>query len=60
MRYFNKYSKKILLDLHENEDEFTKYAKCTLAIDLYKNKKVSSGILCGYSRRDKSSKDSGE
>ena len=34
----------ILLDLHENEDGFAAYAKCMLAVDLYKNKKV----LLGY------------
>lgn len=33
----------ILLDLHEDENDFAKYMKCMLAIDLYKNKKVSLG-----------------
>lgn len=33
----------ILLALHENEDGFATYTKCMLAIDLYKNKKVSLG-----------------
>ncbi len=33
----------ILLDLHENEDDFAAYTKCMLAVDLYKNKKVSLG-----------------
>ncbi len=33
----------ILLDLHENEDDFATYTKCMLAIDLYKNKKISLG-----------------
>lgn len=33
----------ILLDLHENEDDFAAYTKCMLAIDLYKNKKISLG-----------------
>ena len=33
----------ILLDLHENEDDFAAYMKCMLAVDLYKNKKVSLG-----------------
>ena len=30
----------ILLDLHENEEDFAIYMKCMLAVDLYKNKKV--------------------
>lgn len=33
----------ILLDLHENKDDFTAYMKCMLAVDLYKNRKVSLG-----------------
>ncbi len=33
----------ILLDLHENKDDFEAYMKCMLAVDLYKNKKVSLG-----------------
>ena len=33
----------ILLDLHENEDDFAAYTKCMPAVDLYKNKKVSLG-----------------
>lgn len=33
----------ILLDLHENEDDFAIYMKRMLAVDLYKNKKVSLG-----------------
>lgn len=33
----------ILLDLHENEDDFAAYTKCMLAINLYKNKKISLG-----------------
>ena len=33
----------ILLDLHEDEKDFAKYMKCMLAVDLYKNKKVSLG-----------------
>ena len=31
----------ILLDLHENEDDFVTYMKCVLAVDLYTNKKVA-------------------
>lgn len=37
----------ILLDLHENKDDFTAYMKRTLAVDLYKNKKVSLGYCAG-------------
>lgn len=33
----------ILLDLHESKDDFVVYLKCMLAMDLYKNKKVSLG-----------------
>ena len=33
----------ILLDLHENKDDFATYMKCMLAVDLYKNKRVSLG-----------------
>ena len=33
----------ILLDLHEDMNEFTEYMKKMLALDLYKNKKVSLG-----------------
>ena len=33
----------ILLDLHEDENGFTEYIKQMLAMDLYKNKKVSLG-----------------
>lgn len=33
----------ILLDLHENEDDFAVYMKRMVAVDLYKNKKVSLG-----------------
>lgn len=42
----------ILLDLHENEDDFAAYTKCMLAINLYKKKDIF-GILCRYSRHDK-------
>ena len=37
----------ILLDLHENRDDFADYMKKMLALDLYKNKKVSLGY-CAY------------
>ena len=33
----------ILLDLHENKDDFATYMECMLAVDLYKNKRVSLG-----------------
>lgn len=33
----------ILLDLHEDVNDFTEYMKKMLALDLYKNKKVSLG-----------------
>ena len=33
----------ILLDLHEDMNEFTEYMKKMRALDLYKNKKVSLG-----------------
>lgn len=33
----------ILLNLHENKDDFAIYMKCMLAVDLYKNRKVSLG-----------------
>lgn len=33
----------ILLNLHESENDFAVYMKCMLAVDLYKNKKVSLG-----------------
>jgi predicted HTH domain antitoxin len=33
----------VLLDLHENQSDFTEYMQRTLALDLYKNKKVALG-----------------
>jgi predicted HTH domain antitoxin len=33
----------VLLDLHEDKDVFTEYMKKVVALDLYKNKKVSLG-----------------
>ncbi len=33
----------ILLDLHEDKNDFADYMKKMLAVDLYKNKKVSLG-----------------
>ena len=33
----------VLLDLHEDKDDFADYMKKMIALDLYKNKKVSLG-----------------
>lgn len=33
----------VLLDLHEDKTDFTEYIKQMVALDLYKNKKVSLG-----------------
>jgi predicted HTH domain antitoxin len=33
----------VLLNLHENQEDFTDYMQKMLALDLYKNKKVSLG-----------------
>lgn len=33
----------VILDLHESRKEFTDYIKTIIAVDLYKNKKVSLG-----------------
>lgn len=33
----------VLLDLHEDKEHFAQYMKCMLAVDLYKNRKVSLG-----------------
>lgn len=43
----------ILLNLHENEDDFATYTKCMLAIDLYKNKKVSLGYCASIANMSK-------
>ena len=45
----------ILLDLHENEEDFAAYTKCMLAVDLYKNRKVSLGYcadIAGMAKED--------
>lgn len=45
----------ILLDLHENEDDFAAYTKCMLAVDLYKNRNVSLGYcadIAGMAKED--------
>ena len=41
----------ILLDLHEND--FAIYMKCMLAVDLYKNKKVSLGYCASIADMSK-------
>lgn len=43
----------ILLNLHENEDDFAAYTKCMLAVDLYKNKKVSLGYCASIANMSK-------
>ena len=45
----------IFIDLHESEDEFASYVKKMIALDLYKNKKVSLGYcasVAGMSKED--------
>lgn len=43
----------ILLDLHENKNDFTEYIKKMLALDLYKNKKVSLGYCASVAEMTK-------
>lgn len=43
----------ILLDLHEDKDDFTAYIKEMLAIDLYKNRKVSLGYCANVAEMTK-------
>lgn len=43
----------ILLDLHEDKNDFTEYMKKTLAVDLYKNKKVSLGYCASVAEMTK-------
>ena len=43
----------ILLDLHEDKNDFTEYMKKTLAMDLYKNKKVSLGYCASVAEMTK-------
>lgn len=33
----------VILGLHESKNDFTDYLKATIAVDLYKNRKVSLG-----------------
>lgn len=45
----------ILLDLHEDKNDFTDYIKNMVALDLYKNKKISLGYcarLAGMTKED--------
>lgn len=43
----------IFIDLHESEEEFMKYVKRTIALDLYKNKKVSLGYCASVADMSK-------
>lgn len=43
----------ILLDLHEDKNDFAEYMKKMLAVDLYKNKKVSLGYCASVAEMSK-------
>lgn len=43
----------ILLDLHEDRDDFADYMKKMLALDLYKNKKVALGYCASVAEMTK-------
>ncbi len=43
----------ILLDLHEDRDNFADYMKKMLALDLFKNKKVSLGYCANVAEMTK-------
>ena len=43
----------ILLDLHEDKNDFAEYMKKMLALDLYKNKKVSLGYCSSIAEMTK-------
>ena len=43
----------ILLDLHEDQKDFADYMKKMLALDLYKNKKVSLGYCASVAEMTK-------
>ena len=43
----------ILLDLHEDKNDFAEYMKKMLALDLYKNKKVSLGYCASVAEMTK-------
>lgn len=45
----------ILIDLHEDKNHFTRYVKCKIALDLYKERKVSLGYcatIAGLSKEE--------
>ena len=46
-------SEEILLDLHEDKKDFADYMKKMLALDLYKNKKVSLGYCASVAEMTK-------
>lgn len=43
----------VLLDLHKDENDFAEYIKKTLAMDLYKNEKVSLGYCASVAEMTK-------
>ena len=43
----------ILLDLHKDKNDFTEYIKRMLALDLYKNKKISLGYCANVAEMTK-------
>lgn len=43
----------VLLDLHEDKNDFADYMKKMLAVDLYKNKKVSLGYCASVAEMPK-------
>ena len=43
----------ILLDLHKDKNDFAEYIKKTLAMDLYKNEKVSLGYCASVAEMTK-------
>lgn len=43
----------ILLDLHKDQDDFADYMKKMLALDLYKNKKISLGYCASVAEMTK-------
>ena len=43
----------VLLDLHEDQNDFAEYIKKMLAMDLYKNKKVSLGYCASVAEMTK-------
>ena len=43
----------ILLDLHEDKNDFAEYIKKMLALDLYKNKRISLGYCANIAEMTK-------